>query len=139
MWEGSQMSVLVVVKIQGDTATFSQALADRNDEFAKISEQARSAGGIHHRFGLGDGFVVLVDEWETAADFEQFFGQPDLQAFMGSVGNHRHRGDHLAGSVLRSGPEGPHLLSGAAAPATGTSTATGIHELVRRSFSCCAG
>ena len=80
------MSVLVIVKFQSDTATFSQALADRADEFAKISEQARSAGGIHHRFGLGDGFVVLVDEWESVADFEQFFGQPDLQAFIGSVG-----------------------------------------------------
>jgi hypothetical protein len=80
------MSVLVVVKFQGDTAAFRQALADRNDEFAKISEQARAAGGIHHRFGLGDGFVVIVDEWQSVADFEQFFGQPDLQAFIGSIG-----------------------------------------------------
>jgi len=30
--------------------------------------------------------VVLIDEWESVADFEQFFGQPDLQAFIGSVG-----------------------------------------------------
>jgi quinol monooxygenase YgiN len=80
------MSVLVVVKFQGDTVAFRQALADRNDEFAKISEQARAAGGIHHRFGLGDGFVVIVDEWQSVADFEQFFGQPDLQAFIGSIG-----------------------------------------------------
>jgi quinol monooxygenase YgiN len=80
------MSVLVIVKFQGDTAAFSQALADRADEFAKIAEQAKSAGGIHHRFGLGDGYVVLIDEWETVEHFQQFFGQPDLQAFIGSVG-----------------------------------------------------
>jgi quinol monooxygenase YgiN len=80
------MSVLVVVKFQGDTAAFSQALAERADEFAKIAEQAKSAGGIHHRFGLGDGYVVLIDEWETVEHFQQFFGQPDLQAFIGSVG-----------------------------------------------------
>jgi hypothetical protein len=80
------MSVLIIGKFQGDTATFRQALADRADEFAKIADQARSAGAIHHRFGIGDGFVVLVDEWETAGQFQQFFSNPDLQAFIGSAG-----------------------------------------------------
>jgi hypothetical protein len=80
------MSVLITVKFQGDTAAFAQALADRNDEFAKLSEQAQAAGGIHHRFGIGDGFVLIVDEWETVGQFEQFFGQPELQAFIGSIG-----------------------------------------------------
>jgi quinol monooxygenase YgiN len=78
--------VLIIGKFQGDTATFRQALADRADEFAKIAETARAAGGIHHRFGVGDGFVVIVDEWESVEQFQQFFGQPDLQAFIGSVG-----------------------------------------------------
>ena len=55
-------------------------------EFAKIADMARSAGGIHHRFGVGDGFVVMVNEWETAGHFQQFFSDPDLQAFIGSVG-----------------------------------------------------
>jgi hypothetical protein len=80
------MSVLVIGKFQGDTAKFRQALTDRAGEFAKISDMARSAGGIHHRFGIGDGFVVIVDEWETAGQFQQFFANPDLQAFIGSVG-----------------------------------------------------
>ena len=51
------MSVLVIGKFQGDTAKFRQALTDRADEFAKITDGARSAGAIHHRFGIGDGFV----------------------------------------------------------------------------------
>jgi hypothetical protein len=80
------MSVLVTGKFQGDTATFRQALTDRAGEFAKISDMARAAGGIHHRFGVGDGFVVIVDEWETAGQFQQFFSDPDLQAFIGSIG-----------------------------------------------------
>jgi hypothetical protein len=80
------MSVLVTIKFQGDTATFTQALTDRAGEFAKLSDQARSAGGIHHRFGIGDGYVLLIDEWESVGHFQQFFGQPDLQAFIGSVG-----------------------------------------------------
>ncbi|HTS98656.1 MAG TPA: hypothetical protein VMI33_18765 [Streptosporangiaceae bacterium] len=80
------MSVLVIAKFRGDTAKFRQALADRAGEFAKIADTARAAGGIHHRFGVGDGFVVVDDEWESVEHFQQFFAQPDLQAFIGSVG-----------------------------------------------------
>jgi hypothetical protein len=80
------MSVLVTGKFQGDVAKFRQSLTDRADEFAKISDMARSAGGIHHRFGIGDGFVVIIDEWETVEQFQQFFSNPDLQTFIGSIG-----------------------------------------------------
>ena len=31
-------------------------------------------------------FVLIVDEWASIADFQQFFANPDLQAFIGSVG-----------------------------------------------------
>jgi hypothetical protein len=86
MGRDSDMSVLVIGKFQGDAGQFRQALTDRADEFAKIAEGSRSAGAIHHRFGIGDGFVVLVDEWETVEQFQQFFSNPELQAFIGSVG-----------------------------------------------------
>jgi hypothetical protein len=80
------MSVLITGKFQGDTGQFRQALADRADEFAKIADRARTAGAIHHRFGIGDGFVLIVDEWESADDFQRFFADPELQTFIGSVG-----------------------------------------------------
>jgi len=80
------VSVLVLGKFRGDTATFRQALADQASEFAKMAEQAKAAGGIHHRFGIGDGFVVIVDEWESVDQFQQFFANPELQGFIGSVG-----------------------------------------------------
>jgi len=80
------MSVLIVGKFQGDTATFRRALTERAGEFEKIAEGARAAGCAHHRFGMGDGFVVIVDEWESVEHFQQFFGNPELQAFIGSVG-----------------------------------------------------
>lgn len=80
------MSVIIIGKFQGDTATFRRALTERADEFAKIGDTARAAGGIHHRFGVGDGFVMVVDEWESVEHFQKFFGNPDLQAFVGSVG-----------------------------------------------------
>jgi quinol monooxygenase YgiN len=80
------MSMLVIAKIQGDTAKFRQALADRAGEFAKIAEDAKAAGALHHRFGVGDGYVLAVDEWESAEHFQKFFAQPDLQAFIASAG-----------------------------------------------------
>jgi len=80
------MSVLIVVKFTGDTAKFGQALADRASEFEEISGRGRSAGAIHHRFGVGDGFIVVVDEWDSVDHFTTFFSDPNLQAFIGSVG-----------------------------------------------------
>jgi quinol monooxygenase YgiN len=80
------MSVLAIAKFQGDTAKFRQALVERADEFTKIADSAKAAGAIHHRFGVGDGFVVVMDEWESAGHFEQFFADPGLQAFIGSIG-----------------------------------------------------
>jgi quinol monooxygenase YgiN len=80
------MSVLIIAKFQGDTAKFRQSLQERADEFAKITETAKAAGGLHHRFGVGDGFVLVVDEWESVEHFQKFFADPSLQAFIGSVG-----------------------------------------------------
>lgn len=80
------MSVLVVGRFEGDTGTFRQALQDRADEFARIGERARAAGAIHHRFGVGDGIVVVVDEWESADQFQTFFSDPQLQEFIASTG-----------------------------------------------------
>ena len=80
------MSVLVIGKFQGDVVKFRAALAERSDEFAKFADQARAAGGIHHRFGIGDGFVVVNDEWESVEHFQEFFANPELRAFIGSAG-----------------------------------------------------
>ena len=80
------MSVLITAKFQGDTAVFRQALTDRAEELRKFAEMSRTAGALHHRFGVGDGFVVVNDEWESAEAFQQFFSDPALQAFIGSAG-----------------------------------------------------
>jgi len=80
------MSVIIVTKVPGDTAKFRQSLTDRAGEYVKFAESARAAGAIRHRFGIGDGFVLVVDEWGTPEQFEQFFSDPELQKFIGSVG-----------------------------------------------------
>ena len=59
--------------VSGDTDKFRQSLVERAEEFAAFAKQSQAAGAIHHRFGIGDGFVTVVDEWETPHQFEAFF------------------------------------------------------------------
>ena len=80
------MSVIAVVKVSGDTEVFQKSFIDYADEYHAIRERALGAGAIHHRFGVGDGFVLAVDEWESVGQFQQFFGNPDLQTFIAAMG-----------------------------------------------------
>jgi quinol monooxygenase YgiN len=80
------MSVLITSRFHGDTAVFRRALVDHAGRLAAFAEQSRAAGAIHHRFGVGDGFVLVVDEWASVEQFQQFFGNPDLQAFISEMG-----------------------------------------------------
>ncbi len=80
------MSALILAKFAGDTDKFRAALRERDEEFAAIGERAKQAGCLHHRFGIGDGYVVVVDEWESADHFQRFFADPELQSFIASTG-----------------------------------------------------
>jgi heme-degrading monooxygenase HmoA len=71
--EGGQVSVVVTGKVRGDTDAFRRFIANREDMLRKIAEDAKSKGAIHHRFAIGDGFVLIVDEWESVEAFQQFF------------------------------------------------------------------
>lgn len=97
------MSVLVTIKFAGDSAKFRQALAERTAEFEKFTEIARGAGCIHHQFGIGEGFALVADEWDSAAQFQQFFGDPELQAFIATTG---------------ASPEPPQVIVAEALPTT---------------------
>ena len=80
------MSVVITIKFHGDVAKFRQALTDHADEFAKMAEEGRASGAIHHRFAVGDGFVLAVDEWESVEHFQKFFTNPDLMALVAMAG-----------------------------------------------------
>jgi hypothetical protein len=67
------MSVLVTLKFPGDTGQFRRFLESSPERFAEIAPEAQAAGCLHHRFGIGDGFVIVVDEWESAEAFQTFF------------------------------------------------------------------
>src|SRR5437763_16576732 len=67
------MSVIVVGKMKTDPANIKKLWANRKADFEAVANEARAAGALHHRWGFGDGFITIIDEWPDAATFESFF------------------------------------------------------------------
>ena len=80
------MSVLVTMKVSGDTEQFRQVMETQPDRISGLADRARAEGCIHHQFAVGDGFVFVVDEWETAEAFQGFISRDDIAAVMGEMG-----------------------------------------------------
>ena len=77
------MSVLVTMRVSGDTDQFRRFIETDGDFMQRLGDEAKAQGAIHHRFGIGDGFVLVIDEWESAYAFQQFFQRDDIaQAIM---------------------------------------------------------
>jgi heme-degrading monooxygenase HmoA len=80
------MSVLVTMKVKGDTDQFKRVLEADTQRIQGLAARARDKGCIHHRFAAGDGFVMVVDEWETAEAFQSFISSPEIAEVMGDMG-----------------------------------------------------
>ncbi|HEY2815469.1 MAG TPA: hypothetical protein VGJ03_18550 [Acidimicrobiales bacterium] len=80
------MSVLVVMTVPGDTKAFESFMAQSPDRVKALTEEAKAAGCVGHRFAVGEGEIVVVDEWGTAEQFQEFISSPDLQKVMGEMG-----------------------------------------------------
>jgi len=80
------MSVLVSIRVSGDVAKFKQLLEDDPNRFKAIADDAKTKGAIHHQFAVGEGFVLVLDEWETAGAFQEFFEHPQIAAIMAESG-----------------------------------------------------
>ena len=80
------MGVLVVMSVPGDTATFEAFVAGNGDLAMELTEKAKAGGCLHHRFAVGDGEVIVVDEWETAEQFQTFMSLPEIQQVIGQMG-----------------------------------------------------
>ncbi|MCH6469859.1 antibiotic biosynthesis monooxygenase [Sinomonas terrae] len=89
------MSVIVAVKVFGDTGAFRKSLEDRADDYRRIAKQGKENGALSHRFALGDGFVLVNDEWESADAFQGFFGTPEMREFIGSDGGDPNRAPEI--------------------------------------------
>lgn len=81
------MTVLITVTIPGDTDRFRAFLTENPDQITAISQTGKDAGAIHHRFGIGDGHVIVIDEWDSAESFQGFFeGNEEIAAVMQGAG-----------------------------------------------------
>jgi heme-degrading monooxygenase HmoA len=81
------MSVLVIARLKVDPTKFEDLVARRGNEMPAISQKGREAGAIHHQFAIGDGEVLIIDEWDDADHFGAFFnGQPEIADLMADGG-----------------------------------------------------
>jgi hypothetical protein len=70
------MSVLAVMTVPGDTATFEEFVSATSSFVLGLTEKSKA----------GDGEIVVVDEWNTAEDFQAFISSPEIQNVMGQMG-----------------------------------------------------
>jgi heme-degrading monooxygenase HmoA len=86
-WESAPMSVLMTMVVQGDTERFLAFVRDEGSRLKAIADSAREQGCLHHQFGVGDGHVVVIDEWESPEQFQRFFeGNEEIEAVMQAAG-----------------------------------------------------
>ena len=68
------MSVTVIAHFP--VADIAKAIAGLQANAAlleEITEDTKSGGIIHHTFVAGEAELVVIDEWETAEQFQSFF------------------------------------------------------------------
>ena len=67
------MSVLMVMRLQGDPDALKRVVEAHPEEMRAISDRAQGRGAIRHAFFGGDGEVLIVDEWDKPESFQAFF------------------------------------------------------------------
>jgi heme-degrading monooxygenase HmoA len=80
--KGASMSVIVMGRIDIEPHVMKKLMEERADDFLAVEADSRSKGCLHHQFVVAGNEVGLVDEWETAEQFEQFFAN---QATIGEI------------------------------------------------------
>lgn len=79
----------MTLRIPGDPERIEQALTSDPERLTAVAARAKAKGALHHRFfAAADGSgALVVDEWETAEGFQEFFGEnPDIGAIMAEAG-----------------------------------------------------
>jgi len=76
-----------------------------SEVYEAFGQAGRAAGALHHRFAVGDGYVVVIDEWESMDHFEKFFSNPDLQGFIATIGADPGPPEMLIGEAVSSPDE----------------------------------
>src|SRR5436305_1841766 len=69
------MTAIVTMKVPADSEKFVQFAQGNPDKLKEIADIAKSGGALSHRFGVGDGFIHVVDTWESGDQFMKFFSE----------------------------------------------------------------
>ncbi len=82
------MSVTVIAHFPvADVAKAIEGLQANAALLEEITEDTKGAGILHHRFVAGVGELVVIDEWETAEQFQGFFeGNPKVGRVTAAIG-----------------------------------------------------
>ena len=77
------MSVLMILRVQGDPNTLEDYANTNADMMQRIAAAGKAAGATRHAFAGGDNEILVIDEWPTADAFQQFFdSQPEIPRVM---------------------------------------------------------
>jgi len=82
------LSVTVTIRFPvSDVAKAIEGLHSHAALLEGLFEATKGNGLLHHRFVAGDGELMVIDEWETAAQFQTFFeGTPQVAEAMTEIG-----------------------------------------------------
>jgi heme-degrading monooxygenase HmoA len=82
------MSITAIVHFPvADVAKAIEGLQANAALLEEITEDTKSAGILHHRFIAGAAELVVIDEWETAEQFQKFFeGNPKVERVTTAIG-----------------------------------------------------
>ncbi len=68
------MSVTAIIHFPvSDVAKAVEGLRGQAALLEEITETTKGAGIRHHRFVAGEGELVVIDQWDSAEQFHQFF------------------------------------------------------------------
>lgn len=81
------MSVIVMGRVAVEPHIMKKVMEERADDFLAVAADARSKGCLHHQFVIAGNEVGLVDEWESAEQFQEFFAnQATIREIMQAAG-----------------------------------------------------
>lgn len=74
------------MRVPGDTAQFEAFMAANGEVVEGLTDKAKAGGCLAHLFAVGNGEIIVVDEWKTAEQFQSFISSPEIQQVMGQMG-----------------------------------------------------
>lgn len=81
------MSVLMLLRAQGNAKGLEGFAATNPDIVQKIAARAKEHGVLRHRFFGTESELFVVDEWPSAEDFQRFYeSSPEIPEMMSKAG-----------------------------------------------------